>query len=783
VPFAARGRYLVDGERTVKLPDREGTTVRHDIQPYQPQPLDAYSDVPEPPERQDSGAGLLRYVEVLKRRWRTILALWPLVLVPAVISVWLLVKVKYTATAQIEVRPSVGYVLYPTEDKSVASFDGMLTTQAELMKSQKVLRAALADPKLRRVPVALLNVPDPLAALRKVVTASSIRGSYIVQLNVQHEKPEEAKVIAGAVLAAYLANSGAAEEDQRNNTLERVRAERDRLEQEKKAKTAEINEAARVYGANDAKMFDLLRQSIEKYSEKTNEAYQQAKANVREIEGQLNRARGGVLPDAAPVQSPSQMRDAIENDVMVRTLRQQYEREAEHLAKLKQLGLTDQAKQVVDARERIEQLKSELSKERTRAAADIEKDREEMAKGMASGVIKRLETQLKSAIELRDGFEKDVKTASDTGLELGRTSMKIQDLQRQLDSLDMQFGRADQRVQELETEKNRAPRIVVASEPEILPDGVKDNRVKFTAAALFGSLFFALAVAFLKDFLDPHVHGPDQVESGLGLRLLGLVPSLTDLREGRITEGEFAESYRLVRACLAVAGPNGFSPKSILATSAQACEGKTSLAVSLAASLAEAGNHVLLIDGDIQGPQIERALNLTSTRTLKDVLAGEATLDDAIVHSSMAHLDVLTARLNSNTARGVLNPRSALRLVREAVSSYEYVIVDSPPILGAADAVVWAEAVDGVILSSFVGQSNSNAMRMACHRLRGVGARILGAVMCNLSIRGGYYSFSTSSASVRSDHPGRGDDGRRTPPHVQLPVVEIYPSEANSDST
>jgi len=754
--------------------------VRHDIQPYQAQPLDTYLEVPETEEQEGLRSGLPRYIEILKRRWRTILVLWPLVLAPAVIGTWLFVKVKYTATAQIEVRPSVGYVLYPTEDKPVASFDGMLNTQAELMKSQKVLRAALADPRLRQLPLELLKGPDSLGALREVVSANSIRGSYIVQLDVKCERPEEAKLIASAVLGAYLANSGAAEEEQRNNTLERVRAERDRLDQEKKAKIAEINEAARVYGANDAKMFDLLRQSIEKYSEKTNEAYQQAKANVREIEGQLNRAKAGVLPDTAPEQNSSQMRDAIENDVMVRSLRQRLEAEAEHLTKLRQLGLTDQAKQVVDARERIEQWKADLSRERSRAALDIEKDREEMAKRMASGVIKRLETQLKSAIELRDGFEKDVKTASETGLELGRTSMKIQNLQGQLASLEKQFDRADQRVQELETEKNRAPRIVVASEPEILPDGVKDNRVKFTGLAVMGSLFFALAVAFLKDLLDPHVHGPDQVESDLGLRLLGLVPSLTDLKQGRITEGEFAESYRLVRACLAVAGPNGSSPKSILATSAQACEGKTSLAVSLAASLAEAGSNVLLIDGDIQGPQIERALNLTSARTLKDVLSGEATLEDAIVHSSMAHLDVLTARLNSNTARGVLNPRSALRLVQTAIASYDYVIVDSPPVLGAADAVVWAEAVDGVILSSFVGQSNSNAMRLACQRLRGVGARILGAVMCNLSIRGGYYSYSTSSASVHSRHPGRGEDGRRTPPHVQLPVVEIYPHEPDS---
>lgn len=754
--------------------------MRNDIQPYQDQPLDVYSDTPETSEQPDSGASLFKYLDILKRRWLTVVLVWPLALVPAVAGVWLLAKVTYTATTQIEVRPNPGFILYPSDDRYVGSLDGMLNTQAHLMTSQGVLNAALANLKLKNPALDLFDVADSLAAIRQVVSAHPIRGSHIVQLEVERPDEESGKAIAQAVLDAYLSISEAAEQQKDENTLREVKALREKLSADVQNKRGQITARALLHNANSPQVLALLQQSKQQYSETIRQELDAAKAVVVRLEQDLKKAREGVMPENAQEDTLAALSQAIENDPMVRSLQQQLVAKTEELARLRQVGLTEAAKQIVEARSAIDELKAELAKERIRAAEEIEKTREAMSRRMVGLLVGRLENQLDRARGVEAGLQRIVTEIQKDIDDLGRASVELQNLQRELETLEKEFEVANQRVQELETERRRPSRILVASEPEVRPDGVKDKRVKLSLAAVFGTLFFALAAAFLKDYLDPRIHAPQQVESGLGLRLLGLVPSLKDLKEGRITEGEFAESYRLVRACLSVAAPNGSQPKSFLTTSAQACEGKTSLAISLAASLAEAGNRVLLIDGDIQGPQVERVLKLNAVYTLKDVLAGDVSLAQAAVNSNLQHLEVLAARLDSGSARGVLNTRTAVRLIKQAMEQYDYVVVDSPPTLGAADAVVWAEAVDGVILSSFAGQSNSHAMKMACQRLRSVGARILGAVMCNLSIREGYYSFSTSGMSARSAHPDASRNDSRPAPHVQLPVVEIHPSESES---
>ncbi len=753
--------------------------MRNEIEPYRDQPLDAYEDAAPASEQADAGASLFKYVDILRRRWLTVVLLWPLVLVPAVAGVWLSAKVTYTATAQVELR---GGPMESVPGSALGSLDSKLVTQALLMTSQRVLLAALASPRLKDRAVGVHSAPDPLAAIRDMVSASHIRNSHIVELRVESANREDAVVIAWAVLEAYLSQS---EEVKRKSIEEAIKIaedERERFRSLMEAKRNDISGLASVYGATDAKMFDLIRESKLKLSEDTNRALEQARTDVDRLEYELKQAEEGKLSELMMASDPTRLLDAIDSNTTVRSRRQVLQAAEDHLARLINVGLTDAATEIKKAKKNVEDWKAKVKEAEDIAVDDIEKQWKAMTGRVQDTVVRNLKVRLDMARALRAELEDRVKKVEEECLAVGKTGVRIQELQDDMSLLHQQFQEWDKKAQDRRIESRHLSQIIVASEPEVRPDGVKDKRVKLSAAAVFGTLFFALAVAFLKDYLDPRVHAPQQVETGLGLRLLGLVPSLKDLKEGRITEGEFAESYRLVRACLSVAGPNGSQPRSILTTSAQACEGKTSLAVSLAASLAEAGNSVLLIDGDIQGPQVERVLKLDAVHTLKDVLAGDVNLAEAVVRSNLQHLEVLVARLDSGTARGVLNTRTAVRLIRDAMERYDYVVVDSPPTLGAADAVVWAEAVDGVILSSFAGQSNSHAIKMACQRLRSVGAKILGAVMCNLSIREGYYSFSTSSMSARSTHPNAAQNGSRPSPHVQLPVVEIHPSEPGSKS-
>jgi Mrp family chromosome partitioning ATPase len=139
------------------------------------------------------------------------------------------------------------------------------------------------------------------------------------------------------------------------------------------------------------------------------------------------------------------------------------------------------------------------------------------------------------------------------------------------------------------------------------------------------------------------------------------------------------------------------------------------------------------------------------------------------MESGIAGLQVLADHGNGDSARGTLNTQSAIDLVKQAAGHYDYVVIDSPPVLGAADALFWAHAVDGVILTSLVGRSDRKAIRLARQRLASVGATLLGSVIANVAVTESYYSYSASSYRG-TDTAAAGATGmKRTLPAVYLP--------------
>ncbi len=760
------------------------------IQPY----VDASGGGPlgMPEDAVPAGGGIKvgHLLAALKRRWLIVVLVWPLLAGPAAVAIWKFVKPKYTATAQVQVQPSLPRILYADEQtEMMPAFDGFLNTQAQIMTSEGVLREVLSEPQVKALP--LFQADDPMTELREGVQAAVVPRTYVVQLNVTQSDPAAAKTLASAIMDRYRIKAGAAEDQQRKTRRDRLNSRKAELESELKAVQSLIQELAKKHQASSPTMFEVIRKSMVEGSLQIQQEWSRASLDVEQLQLRLNQLKQvsasapasapASLIDILPEENPAERVAAIERDPMVQVLRRRIESASLKLAQLVSV-MTDEAREVARARTELEDLKKELDKELERASSDHERNRLEMAARMKDVAVAALERKLAQAKTLRDLLEERVKTANTQQLEVGQNDQAIQREKLNLDEVQKRYQEVTEEITKLETEKDRPGRISVISEAEVREEGIRDNRTKFIPAAVVGALFLACALAFLRDRLDPRIHTPYEVEEGTGLRLLGAVPSVHELKAGRVTEEDFAESYRLVRANLAGLGEDGSPPRSLLVTSAQACEGKTSLAVSLAASLAESGSRVLLIDGDIQAPQIGQVLNLATSHTLREVLLREQPLAKAVVHSRLPNLDVLVAGINGHSARGVLDSRSANRLLREAVKEYDHVVVDSPPSLGAADALAWAQAVDGVILSTFANFSNSRAMKIACQRLGMVQARLLGAVVCNTSIKESYYSYSSSS--VRSTTSGTNAAAfkpgeRRTPPFVQLPGVTAAESASS----
>ena len=171
-------------------------------------------------------------------------------------------------------------------------------------------------------------------------------------------------------------------------------------------------------------------------------------------------------------------------------------------------------------------------------------------------------------------------------------------------------------------------------------------------------------------------------------------------------------------------------------------DGKTTLAVNLATSFARSGRKTLLIDGDLRKPDIALMLDLPqSLRGIQDYLFG-ADIYKAVCPVEGTSLWVLASDVrNSQNALELLSLPETPQRIRRLKDSFDYIIIDTPPVLAFSDAMVWAKMADGVILTSYIGHTSKEEMKEAIQRLTEIKANIIGTVVNNVKTTQSYRRY------------------------------------------
>ncbi len=292
-------------------------------------------------------------------------------------------------------------------------------------------------------------------------------------------------------------------------------------------------------------------------------------------------------------------------------------------------------------------------------------------------------------------------------------------------------------------------------------------------------MMFGVALAFVREHLDTALRTPEEVERLTGLVLLAVVPRsrAKDERkvivakpepgaeEGALARWEpeegLAEAYRTLRSSVLLGWDE--SMRRILLTSSQPQEGKTTISLNLACSLAQLGRRVVLIDADMRRPDCERQLEVEPGKGLSEYLQGEAELDEAIRTTAVPGLSLLSSGASTRTAADLLySPRLSIAL-RELGERYDHVVIDSPPSLGLSDARTIGRMVEGVVLV-VSDKTDRNGLARTKQTFDEAGVRLLGFVMNRVSLHGpdyghygyGYYYTSTGDGErTRGDHRPR----------------------------
>ena len=273
------------------------------------------------------------------------------------------------------------------------------------------------------------------------------------------------------------------------------------------------------------------------------------------------------------------------------------------------------------------------------------------------------------------------------------------------------------------------------------------------ALAMMTGAFMGLMLAFLRELTDGALRSGEQLEAATGLRALAFVPRLRR-RERRAQSparylldnpgSAYAESIRSVFASLRTSGAH--ESLSLLITSAQSGEGKSTIAACLARSLALAGKRVVIVDADCRRPSIAKFLGVQASHGLTDVLGGNVNLKDALV-ADESGADVLVAGdRNANLAALFASGRLE-KLIKVLENGYDYIIIDSPPTMAVSDALLLSIAVDATMLVARWGETRREAVAHAARQLRDGGALLAGATLTMVDARKyARYSYGDAGA-------------------------------------
>ena len=304
-------------------------------------------------------------------------------------------------------------------------------------------------------------------------------------------------------------------------------------------------------------------------------------------------------------------------------------------------------------------------------------------------------------------------------------------------------------VRELETPEDGSPpdsRVVVEQRAAIPDRPVIPNTKRNIAIGLGIGLILGFGLAVLRDILDNTVKKRETVEELTGHGLVGTVP-LDKERRKQVAisfdndNSAIAEAFRKLRTnlqFLAVDNP----PRVIVLTSSVPSEGKSTTAINLALALAEAENNVVLIDGDLRRPTLHKNLDVIGTVGLSTVISGAATLSEALQKTKYPGLTVLTSGSIPPNPSELLASQTARTLITELREEFDYVVIDSPPLLAVTDAAILAAGADGVLMMVRFGHTKRDQVSQAVSNLDDVGAPILGAVLTLVPSRGSAYSYN-----------------------------------------
>lgn len=693
--------------------------------------------------------------QVLMYKWSIILVTI-LIAGPAIAGIWTLMHPKYKAIGQIRVTPIIRHLVFRTEDSGTIPFyQSYLNTQVGVIRSPTVLRRVLDHKDVQGTswykqtdPFWVRNPLSRMERLQENLTVRPRAQTELVDVSISSSVGKDSAVIVNAVLDQYIkyiyerSNEGSdrlfrklieeynaikAEVNGREKVVANLRkqlgtGDPEALIAQKRVRLDEMEAQLSVLRRSLALsrwQFEQVQLQLDEIGEaSTQSAAQEVSGPTYESDPQWNRLYADVQSARRDVKIEKQSLGSSHPRMIALLRRLEFSEEllAERTAKLEQQQLLDPT--------------AVLSSDSVKA-------------GLA-GQLEEAKTQLDLSAYQKDLLEKDLQ--DQRSIWLG-TFDRAQILAKELATIRRKkdlYAIVQSRLEAKRMERNVPGAIEILAKAVVPSSPAQDRRMILTVMALFAGISVGLVIGYLRAGSDRPICEVHELACSTGAPFLGRLPMVqTNGDSLPLDDPKLKEGIRMIRTPL-LQRIDSKQGKIVLITSPTLSEGKTTVAVMLARSLANCGKKVLLVDADMRNPSVGKQLGMESHLGFAEALSGKFDESWLIVKTGTERLSVMpSGGVDTNVNPELIANGALSEAINRWSKEYDVVLLDSSPVLPVADTRILAHHADGTVLVLWAERTRRGHLDEALSHLQSAGGTLWGTIFISPMRRWGHESAYT----------------------------------------
>ena len=697
----------------------------------------------------------------LRRHWRWVFCLGLALASMGAVATYVLVKPKYQAAATIQIRSQVPYIAFEPDNSARDVSKRFVQTQIELLRSPIVLEPASGRPEIAAV-TEMWEEFDPVKWMSQGLSVKTIGSSELLTVNFTSTSPKVSSTVVNAIIDEYFDIQKAGEATRNQRVIELLKDESARRQREILLMRNEIKQLvdkatangtylANTFTPNNTNTVPLLNPGSELLTRLTD-----AEVELEILQAQVQAEEKNPTNNLGF--SQKELNTKIASHPEMQRLQEQLQRLQAELHETERVVAGGKSSphcvRIINEIDRIKGIAKKFAGQLTESSQDEMKEEAlRRHQDMLAQNRSKLESHRLMVNLLRERYAEQVsKLRKDNN-----GTLDIEFRRAELLRAESVLERISNRTVALRTEQRAPERIILRqrARPPLYP--ISSYPVKEILFVLFAGFAIPFGLAVLFEAARPKVNGGESLQRNIHINVLGEVARLP-VRQVRVRgQGslEFNRDLFLFEETVDALRTNLFlserwSKSRVFAiTSAVNSEGKTSIATQLALSVSRIKDvKTLLIDCDSRVPELHEHFDLSLSPGLTDVLTGESKPEETIMRTWLTNLDVLPAGELKVNPHSLFTPEAMERVLHWASSQYDYIILDTPPVLAASESLVAAKAADASIICAMQNVSRFDQVREACERLAVVGSPPIGAILSGVPYRSNKYLYGKYDISA-----------------------------------